>query len=118
MGNAKWGKIVKGKQLGRTIGFPTANIEINEEYKLIPKNGVYIVSSLIENQLVYGMMNIGTRPTVGGEFQTIEVHFLNFNKEIYNQNIEIAFLHYCRAEVKFKSLEDLKLQLKNNSKIT
>ena len=105
------GKVVKGKQLGRTIGFPTANIEINEAYKLIPKKGVYIVSSFIENQLVYGIMNIGNRPTLNGDTQTIEVHFLNFNKDIYNQNIEIVFIKYIREEVKFKSLADLKTQI-------
>ena len=105
------GKVVKGKQLGRTIGFPTANIEINEAYKLIPKKGVYIVSSFIENQLVYGIMNIGNRPTLNGDNQTIEVHFLNFNKDIYNQNIEIVFIKYIREEVKFKSLADLKTQI-------
>ncbi len=105
------GAVVKGKQLGRTIGFPTANIEINEAYKLIPKKGVYIVSSLIENQLVYGIMNNGNRPTLNGESQTIEVHFFNFDKDIYNQNIEIVFIKYIREEVKFNSLEDLKFQI-------
>ena len=105
------GKVVMGNQLGRTIGFPTANIEIDEDYKLIPKNGVYLVSSFIENQLVYGMMNIGNRPTVNGNDETIEVHFLNFNKDIYSQNIEISLLHYCREQIKFNSLEELKQQL-------
>jgi len=105
------GKVVMGNQLGRTIGFPTANIEIDEDYKLIPKNGVYIVSSFIENKLVYGMMNIGNRPTVNGKNQTIEVHFLNFKKDIYAQDIEISLLHYCREEIKFNSVEELKQQL-------
>ena len=105
------GKVVKGKQLGRTIGFPTANIEVDETYKLIPKNGVYIVSSVLENQLVYGIMNIGNRPTLNGESQTIEVHFLHFNQDLYDQNIEIVFIKYIREEVKFNSLEDLKTQI-------
>lgn len=105
------GKVVQGKQLGRTIGFPTANIEINETYKLIPKKGVYIVSSVINNQLTYGIMNIGNRPTLNGDNQTIEVHFLNFDKDIYNQDIEIVFIKYIREEVKFNSLEDLKIQI-------
>ena len=105
------GKVVKGKQLGRTIGFPTANIEVDETYKLIPKNGVYIVSSVLENQLVYGIMNIGNRPTLNGESQTIEVHFLHFNQDLYDQNIEIVFIKYIREEVKFNSLEDLKKQI-------
>lgn len=105
------GTVVKGKQLGRTIGFPTANIQINEDYKLIPKNGVYIVKSLIEGELVFGLMNIGNRPTVDGENQTIEVHFLNFNKDIYDSTLEIVFLDYIREEVKFNSLDDLKTQI-------
>lgn len=105
------GKVVKGKQLGRTIGFPTANIQINEDYKLIPKNGVYIVKSVVNGELVYGMMNIGNRPTVDGENQTIEVHFLNFDKDIYGAILEIVLLDYIREEVKFNSLDDLKAQI-------
>lgn len=105
------GTVVKGKQIGRTIGFPTANIQIKEDYKLIPKNGVYIVKSVIENQLVYGVMNIGNRPTVGGDSQTIEAHFLNFNLDIYNKNIKIVFVEFIREEVKFNSLDDLKIQI-------
>lgn len=105
------GKVVKGKQLGRTIGFPTANIEIAEDYKLIPKNGVYIVQSHYKDKIVFGMMNIGTRPTVEGKNQTIEVHFLNFNETIYNENLTITILDRIRDEIKFPSLEALKLQL-------
>lgn len=105
------GTVVKGKQIGRTIGFPTANIQIDEDYKLIPKNGVYIVKSTIEGKTVYGMMNIGNRPTVDGENRTIEVHFLNFNKDIYDTPLEIILLDYIREEVKFNSLDDLKAQI-------
>lgn len=105
------GTVVKGKQLGRTIGFPTANIQIDEEYKLIPKNAVYIVKSVIDDKTVYGMMNIGTRPTVDGENQTIEVHFLHFNKDIYDATLEIVLLDYIRDEMKFNSLDDLKAQI-------
>lgn len=112
------GNVIKGKQLGRTIGFPTANIQIKEDYKLIPKKGVYIVKSLIENKLVYGMMNIGTRPTVEGENQSLEVHFLDFNKDIYNQIIEVTPIHYVRDEVKFNSLEDLKSQINKDQIFT
>lgn len=111
------GKVVKGKQLGRTIGFPTANIEVNETYKLIPKNGVYIVSSFIDEQLIYGIMNIGNRPTLNGDSQTIEVHFLNFDKDIYNNTIEIVFIKFIREEVKFDSLEDLKAQITKDQSI-
>lgn len=105
------GKVVKGKALGRQIDYPTANIKIAEDYKLIPKHGAYIVSSEIDNELVYGMMNIGFNPTVKGEHETIEVHFFNFNKNIYNKTIQINLLHRLRDEQKFESVEALKTQL-------
>lgn len=105
------GTVVKGKQLGRTIGFPTANIHIAEEYKLIPKIGVYVVKTVVNQETVYGMMNIGFNPTVNGEKQTIEVHLFNFDKDIYDQNIEVSLLHYIREEQKFESLEALKSRL-------
>ena len=105
------GIVIKGNQLGRTIGFPTANIEIKEDYKLIPLNGVYIVKALINNQIVFGMMNIGTKPTVGGTSQSIEVHFFDFNDDIYDKTIEISFLERIRDEQKFESIELLKKQL-------
>lgn len=105
------GTIVKGKQLGRTIGFPTANIHIEEEYKLIPKIGVYVVKALVNEETVFGMMNIGFNPTVNGEKQTIEVHLFDFDKDIYDQNIEVSLLHYIREEQKFSSVDALKEQL-------
>lgn len=108
------GEVVKGKQLGRTIGFPTANIQIKESYKLIPKNGVYIVKSNYNGKTIFGMMNIGNRPTVNGENQTIEVNFLNFNEDIYNQIISVEILEFVRDEQKFDSLNALKEQLKND----
>lgn len=111
------GTVVQGKQLGRTIGFPTANIEIEENYKLIPKIGVYIVKSFFKNQEIFGMMNIGNRPTVNGENQTIEVNFFNFDENIYNQNLTITILDRIRDEQKFASLDDLKFQL-NQDKTT
>ncbi|MBL0736425.1 bifunctional riboflavin kinase/FAD synthetase [Flavobacterium sp. GN10] len=105
------GKVVKGKQLGRTIGFPTANIHIEEDYKLIPKIGVYVVKANVNEETVFGMMNIGFNPTVNGEKQTIEVHLFNFDKDIYDQNIEVSLLHYIREEQKFSSIDALKAQL-------
>ena len=105
------GTVVKGKQLGRTIGFPTANIQIQEDYKLIPKSGVYIVQSSVENKTVFGMMNIGTNPTVNGTTQTIEVHFFDFEGNLYDQKITIALLKRIRSEEKFESFEALKDQL-------
>ena len=105
------GKVVKGKALGRELEYPTANIQIDEDYKLIPKHGAYIVSSIIEHKLVYGMMNIGFNPTVEGEVETIEVHFFNFNKNIYRKTIQIDVLHRLRDEQKFDSVDALKQQL-------
>ncbi len=106
------GKVVKGNQLGRTIGFPTANIKIEEDYKLIPKTGVYLVKSIIDDETIFGMMNIGNRPTINGKHQTIETHFFNFNKDIYNQNIKIEILQFLREEKKFNSINELTHQLK------
>jgi riboflavin kinase/FMN adenylyltransferase len=111
------GIVSKGKQLGRTIGYPTANIKIVEEYKLIPQNGVYIVQSNLDGIMYHGMMNIGTRPTVDGTTQTIEIHFFDFQKELYNQKITISLLHRMRSEQKFESVDALKKQL-DKDKIT
>lgn len=105
------GEIVKGKQLGRTIGFPTANIQIEEEYKLIPKNGVYVVRTLIDEKQVFGMMNIGFNPTVNGQQQTIEVNLFDFDADIYGRKIEVSLLQYLREEQKFGSIDLLKTQL-------
>ncbi|MBO6879465.1 bifunctional riboflavin kinase/FAD synthetase [Winogradskyella sp.] len=105
------GNVIKGKGLGRTLDFPTANIFIKESYKLIPCDGVYVVKSMIGDSNVYGMMNIGTNPTVDGKARSIEVHFFNFNKDIYNQELRIEFLKRLRSEQKFGNLGALKTQL-------
>ncbi|MGO4819900.1 MULTISPECIES: bifunctional riboflavin kinase/FAD synthetase [unclassified Flavobacterium] len=105
------GTVIKGKQLGRTIGFPTANLKIKEDYKLIPKNGAYIVKSSIANKVVYGIMNIGFNPTVAADSLSLEVHFLDFNADLYGQTITVSLLHYIRPEQKFESLELLVKQL-------
>jgi len=105
------GEVVKGKQLGRTIGFPTANIQIDEEYKLIPKNGVYVVKAFIDDLEIYGMMNIGFNPTLNGQKQTIEVNLFDFDADIYGKKIEVSLLQYLREEQKFGSLDLLKAQL-------
>lgn len=105
------GKVIKGKGLGKQLGFATANIFIREDYKLIPKHGSYVVTSSIKNHLVYGMLNIGMNPTVSGDDESIEVHFFDFNKEIYNKTIQINLLHRLRDEVKFESIDALKAQL-------
>ena len=108
------GTVIKGKQLGRTIGFPTANLKIEEDYKLIPKNGVYIVKSNINQKTVFGVMNIGTNPTVNGEELSIEVHFIDFDADLYNSKIEISVLERIREEQKFDSIELLKLQIQED----
>lgn len=112
------GTVAKGKQLGRTIGFPTANITEIEDYKLLPKKGVYVVKSILDGQEVFGMMNIGNRPTVDGEGLAVEVHFLNFDADLYGRSIEVAVLHYIREEVKFGSLDDLKMQIAKDQLFT
>ncbi len=112
------GKVVDGKRLGTKIGFPTANIDVLEDYKLIPKTGVYIVKSIIDGTTVYGMMNIGNRPTVNGTNETIEIHFFNFNSNIYNQNLTIELLYFLRDEQKFDSVNDLVIQLKKDKEIS
>ena len=106
------GTVVNGKSLGGKIGFPTANLEVNETYKLIPKTGVYIIKTVIDSVLFYGMMNIGFRPTVSGKDQTIEAHLFNFNKDLYGKNLRLELLYFLREEKKFDSIDDLIVQLK------
>lgn len=112
------GVVTQGKQLGRTIGFPTANIEIQNSQKIIPKTGVYIVKGKWNNNLYNGMMNIGFRPTVNGTSQSIEVHFLDLNEDLYDKEITIYVLDFIRDEKKFNSLEELKEQLKKDKNKT
>lgn len=108
------GEVVKGKGIGRTLDYPTANIRIKESYKLIPRDGVYVVKSVIDNATVFGMMNIGTNPTVSGKARSIEVHFFDFDKDIYGNVLKIEFLHWLRSEQKFENLDALKKQLSND----
>lgn len=105
------GTVIHGNNIGQTISFPTANIKIDESYKLVPKNGVYIVKSFIDNKCVFGMMNIGTNPTFNRKNQSIEIHFLDFNKNIYNQSLSVEMITRIRSEKKFSSVENLKKQL-------
>jgi riboflavin kinase/FMN adenylyltransferase len=108
------GTVVKGKQLGRTIGFPTANISLEENYKLVPQNGVYVVQAEIDSKSIYGMMNIGFNPTVQGKQKTIEVHLFDFDTDIYNRKIQVAILQRIRSEKKFESIELLTKQLEED----
>ena len=110
------GTVVNGKKLGGKIGYPTANINVKESYKLIPKTGVYVVKSTIDKKTVFGMMNIGNRPTVDGNHQTIEVHFFDFNQDLYDKNLTIELIYFLRDEQKFDSIDLLIQQLKKDEK--
>lgn len=105
------GTIAKGKGIGRTIGFPTANLSIEESYKLIPKNGVYIIQSKLNGKLQFGMMNIGFNPTVNGNSQSIEIHFFDFDDDLYDKKIQIQILSRIRDEQKFENIDLLAEQL-------
>jgi riboflavin kinase/FMN adenylyltransferase len=110
------GTVVKGKQLGRTIGYPTANLLINDQYKLIPGDGVYAVKIKHNNNYYGGMLNIGNNPTVEGKGKSIEVNIFDFDKVIYGDEATIYFIERLRDEVKFKNLDDLKEQLAKDKK--
>lgn len=106
------GTVVQGRKIGRTIGFPTLNIEVKEANKLIPKNGVYAVQMMHADKLIYGMMNIGNNPTISNDTSIkIEVHLFNFNYDLYNCDVEIQLLSFFRDEIQFNNLEELKTQL-------
>ena len=105
------GTIEKGQQLGNTIGYPTANIKVKEDYKLVPKKGAYTIKAKLNNNTYFGMLNIGDRPTVNGTHTTIEAHLFDFDKDIYGETITVEFLHFLRDEQKFNSLNELKSQL-------
>ncbi|MCK5638936.1 MAG: bifunctional riboflavin kinase/FAD synthetase [Flavobacteriaceae bacterium] len=111
------GEIVKGKGLGRKLNFPTVNLSIKEDNKLIPKTGVYIIKTEINKKTVFGIMNIGFRPTVDGKNQTIEIHLLDFNADLYGKKMQIEILKRLRDEQKFNSLDELILQIKMDEEI-
>jgi riboflavin kinase/FMN adenylyltransferase len=108
------GRIVHGKSIGRTLGFPTANIKVKEEYKLHPKNGVYLIESIINKKQVFGMMNIGIKPTLDKSSKTIEVNFFEFEGDLYNTKITVSIKQFIRKEIKFDSLELLKSQIQKD----
>lgn len=112
------GRVIKGDKIGRTIGFPTANIFIEETYKLIPSDGIYAVTVKMENDLYKGMAYIGQRPTINGMTRNIEVNIFDFNQEIYGQVIKMSFLQFLRHDVKFTGLETLKEQLQKDKENT
>ncbi len=111
------GTVVHGKKLGRTIGYPTANIE-TDSIKLLPKKGAYIVEVFVNENQYKGMLSIGTNPTVNGEKLTVEVYILDFNEDIYDQNINVKFRDFLHEEIKFEGLEKLVERLDEDKKLT
>jgi riboflavin kinase/FMN adenylyltransferase len=112
------GRVIKGDKLGRQIGFPTANIEIDSTHKLIPADGIYAVTVLHEHAAYNGMLYIGNRPTVDGLKRNIEVNIFNFDKEIYGESLTVHFHQLLRGDFKFANLEELKAQLKKDEELT
>jgi riboflavin kinase / FMN adenylyltransferase len=108
------GTVVKGKGLGKDFGYPTANLHIEEDYKLIPKNGVYVVRAQIDEVPYYGMMNIGTNPTVGGTEVTIETYFFLLDKDLYGKKLQIEMLTRIRDEKNFDTVDALKRAMKQD----
>ncbi|MCP4884218.1 MAG: bifunctional riboflavin kinase/FAD synthetase [Flavobacteriales bacterium] len=110
------GEIIKGKGIGRQINFPTVNLKIAEDFKLIPKKGVYVVRAHFNKNTVFGIMNIGFRPTVGGKGQTIEIHLLDFQGDLYGDKLQVEVLTRLRDEKKFESIDDLAIQISKDEK--
>lgn len=109
-----YGPVIKGDKIGRTIGFPTANIFIEQAYKLIPSDGIYAVTISMDDQNYRGMAYIGQRPTINGMTRNIEVNIFDFDREIYGQYIKMNFMEFLRHDVKFTGLEALKIQLQQD----
>ena len=108
------GRVVEGQKIGRKIGFPTANLQINN-LKLIPSDGVYVVDVVVKSEVYRGILNIGTRPTVSGDERTIEVHIIEYEgKELYGETLELRFNKFLRHEQKFSSLDDLREQIRKD----
>ena len=109
------GVVVSGNRLGRTIGFPTANMQLYEPLKLVPGNGVYFVKVNVLDRHFYGMCNIGLRPTVGaGNARTIETNIFGFDEDIYGLDMDVTFMSKIRNEIRFDSLDGLRLQLEKD----
>ncbi|WP_342646316.1 bifunctional riboflavin kinase/FAD synthetase [Mucilaginibacter sp. CSA2-8R] len=105
------GKVIRGNQIGRQIGYPTANLLVEENYKLIPADGIFAVTVQLNDEVFQGMAYIGHRPTINGMTRNIEVNIFDFNRDIYHQVLQMNFIHFVRYDVKFSSLDGLKDQL-------
>ncbi len=108
------GTVVKGDQIGRTLGFPTANIHVPESYKLIPADGIYAATLSLHGERLPGMMYIGTRPTIEGMTRNIEMNIFDFDRTIYGEEVTLELLHFVRGDIKFKSLEELQARMKKD----
>lgn len=108
------GTVVRGKGFGKKMEFPTANMEVTEDYKLIPENGVYAITTSYKGRRLLGMMNIGYNPTFAGKKKTIEAHFFAFNEDIYGEKLKISFIERLRNEQKFESVDALISQLRQD----
>jgi riboflavin kinase/FMN adenylyltransferase len=108
------GSVVRGDQIGRQLGYPTANIVIGERYKLIPSDGIFAVKVKIAGMVYKGMAYIGSRPTINGFGRNVEVNIFDFDHDIYNQQIRMEFHNFVRGDIKFASLDELKAQLKQD----
>ncbi len=111
------GTVVRGKGVGNTWNYPTANLQPSESYKLIPKNGVYITQATVDGKNTFGITSIGTNPTVGGQTRTIETFFLDTDTNLYDQALQLEFLSFIREEETFKTVEALKAAIKNDEEI-
>lgn len=111
------GTIVPGKGLGKKLGYPTANLQVDQFYKLIPKHGVYITQAKIDNKMYHGLTSIGTNPTVGGAQTTIETYFMDLDEDLYERPISLEFLSWIREEKTFNSVADLQQAIAEDEKI-
>ena len=105
------GMVIDGDKRGRELSYPTANIDLQNQHKIVPKQGVYLVKSKLKGRVVYGMMNIGTKPTFDTTMPSIEVHFLDWNGDLYGQAVQVEMLKWVREERKFNTVEKLQTQI-------
>ena len=111
------GKVVRGDQVGRQMGFPTANLFVEQTYKIVPADGIYAVRVLTGGEEYKGMCYIGNRPTINGMSRNIEVNIFDFDQDIYDKNVRLDFLHFVRGDAKFNSLEELKTQIEKDKEV-
>ena len=108
------GIVVHGDKRGRELYYPTANIDLQNQHKIVPKQGVYLIKSKLKDRIVYGMMNIGTKPTFDATIPSIEVHFLDWNSDLYGQSVKVELLKWIREERKFKTSKELQIQIQTD----